>query len=106
MHESKSPVAFQVHPQEGQAGVKFDYHPDTDSLYIDLNPGRERKPGGTQEVVGLGEYDIVIDVDGDGVPVGIDIGSFASQIVDITKLEAEGPIFGLVRARDSERRVS
>lgn len=86
--------------------MKFDYHPDTDSLYIDLNPGRERRPGGTQEVVGWGDHDIVIDVDGDGVPVGIDIDSFASKIMDITKLEAEGPIFGLVRSPDSERRVS
>jgi len=86
--------------------VKFDYYPDTDSLYIELNPGRERKPGGTQEVVGSRDHDIVIDVDGDGVPVGIDIDSFASKIVDITKLEAEGPMFGLTRARGSERRVS
>jgi hypothetical protein len=28
--------------------VKFDYYPATDSLYIELNPGRERKPGATQ----------------------------------------------------------
>lgn len=86
--------------------MKFDYYPETDSLYIELNPGRERKPGGTQQVVGWGEHDIVIDVDDDGVPVGIDIDSFASQIVDITKLEAEGPIFGLIRSEGSERRVS
>jgi uncharacterized protein YuzE len=32
--------------------VKFDYYPETDSLYIELNPGRKREPGGTQEVVG------------------------------------------------------
>jgi len=86
--------------------VKFDYYPETDSLYIELNPGRERKPGGTQQVVGWGEHDIVIDVDGDGVPAGMDIASFASQIIDITKLEAEGPIFGLIRSESSERRVS
>ena len=86
--------------------MKFDYYPETDSLYIELNPGRARKPGGTQQVVGWGEHDIVIDVDDDGVPVGIDIDSFASQIVDITKLEAEGPIFGLIRSEGSERRVS
>lgn len=85
--------------------MKFDYYPDTDSLYIELNPGRERKPGATQEVVGWGDHDIVIDVDGEGVPVGIDIHSFASRIVDLTKLEAEGPIFGLVRQEGSDRRV-
>jgi hypothetical protein len=28
--------------------VKFDYYPATDSLYTELNPGRERKPGATQ----------------------------------------------------------
>src|SRR5215204_2622475 len=54
----------------------------------------------------LGNHDIVIDVDGEGVPVGIDIHSFASRIVDLTTLEAEGPIFGLVRQGDSDRRAS
>ncbi len=83
--------------------MKFDYYPETDSLYIESNPGRERKPGGTQEVVGSGDYDIVIDLDGDGVPVGIDIDSFASRIVDLTKLEVEGPLFGLVRPGKPER---
>ena len=48
-------------------------------------------------MVGWGSRDIVIDVDRDGVPVGIDIDSFASEFVDLTKLEAEGPIFGLAR---------
>ena len=48
----------------------------------------------------------MIDVDGEGVPVGIDIHSFASRIVDLTTLEAEGPIFGLVRQGDSDRRAS
>jgi uncharacterized protein YuzE len=85
--------------------VKFDYYPETDSLYIELNPGRKREPGGTQEVVGWGDHDIVIDVDAQGVPVGIDVHSFASRIVDLTKLEAEGPIFGLVRSGGSEKRV-
>jgi hypothetical protein len=28
--------------------VKFDYYPAIDSLYIELNPRRERKPGATQ----------------------------------------------------------
>jgi uncharacterized protein YuzE len=51
--------------------LRFEFYPDTDSLYIELNPGRKRKTGGSQEVVGQGNRDIVIDVDGDGVPVGI-----------------------------------
>lgn len=52
--------------------MKFEYYPETGSRYIELNLGRERKPGGTQQVVGWGEHEIVIDVDGDGVPVGLD----------------------------------
>ena len=85
--------------------MRFEYHPDTDSLYIELNPSRERKPGGKQEVVGWGSRNIVIDVDGDSVPIGIDIDSFASEIVDLTKLEVEGPIFGIDRVGGPERRV-
>jgi len=89
---------------KGGIDLRFDYYPETDSLYIELNPGRKRPEHGrgTQVVVGEGHRELVIDVDGHGVPVGIDIHSFASEIVDISKLEAEGPIFGLVR---TERRV-
>jgi len=83
--------------------VRFDYDPGTDSLYIELNPERERKLGGRQEVVGREDHDIVIDVDGEGDPVGIDIDSFASRIADITRLEIQRPIFGLARSEDSER---
>ena len=86
--------------------MRFDYYPDSGSLYIELNPGKERKPGGSQEVVGWGEHDIVIGIDGDGTPIGIEIDSFASRIVDLTKLEAEGPVFGLVRPGSTQKRVS
>lgn len=57
-------------------------------------------------MVGWGEHDIVIDIDGDGTPIGIEIDSFASRIVDLTKLEAEGPVFGLVRPGSTQKRVS
>lgn len=86
--------------------MKFDYYPDTDSRYVELDPGGERKPGAVQEVVGWGDHEIVIDVDEEGVPVSIYIHSIASRIVDLTKLEAESPLFGLVRQGDSGRRVS
>ena len=86
--------------------MRFDYYPDSDPLYIELNPGKERKPGGSQEVVGWGEHDIVIGIDGDGTPIGIEIDSFASRIVDLTKLEAEGPVFGLVRPGSTQKRVN
>jgi len=87
--------------------LRFDYYPDTDSLYIELNPGGDRPEHGhsTQVVVGEGDRELVIDVDANGVPVGIDIYSFASQIVDITKLEIEGPIFGMARQEGREKRV-
>jgi hypothetical protein len=48
---------------------------------------------------------MVVDVDADGVPVGIDIYQDASKIVDLSKLEAEGPIFGLIRAESPESQV-
>jgi uncharacterized protein YuzE len=87
--------------------LRFDYYPETDSLYIELNPTRKRPENGhgTQIVVGEGDRELVIDVDAAGVPVGIDIHSFASEIVDLTKLEAEGPIFGLVRTGSHGRQV-
>jgi hypothetical protein len=89
--------------------LRFEYNPDTDSLYIELNPHRAKSWEATQGRrytrggwLG-GSRHIVIDVDGDGVPVDID--SLASEIVDLTKLESEGPIFGLARAGGPERRV-
>lgn len=84
--------------------MKFEYHPDVDALYIRLNPEREPKgKGGDTVVIGDG---FVVDVDAEGVPVGIDIHQDASKVVDLSKLEAEGPIFGMVRAKDTDRRVS
>ena len=53
---------------------------------------------------GRGSPDIVIDVDEDGVPAGIDIDSFASEIVDPTSLEAQHPILRLARVRRHEKR--
>lgn len=86
--------------------MRFDYYPETDSLYIELKPGRERREqGGSQVIAGEGDRELVIDVDADGVPTGIDIHSFASEIVDLSKLEVEGPIFGMVRAEGPEKRA-
>ena len=39
------------------------------------------------------------------MPVTVDIHSFASEIVDLSKLEAEEPVFGLVRAESSGKRA-
>ena len=61
--------------------MKLHYYPETDSLYIDLSEkvsaeSREAAPG------------VVLDFDAGGHLVGIDI-DHASQIVDLSRLEAE-----------------
>ena len=61
--------------------MKFHYYPETDSLYIDLS---ERTSTDSHEVA----PGVVMDFDGEGRLVGIDIDR-ASKIVDLSKLEAE-----------------
>jgi uncharacterized protein YuzE len=61
--------------------MKFQYYPETDSLYIDLShkvatDSQEAAPG------------VVLDFDAQGHVIGIDI-DHASQIVDLSRLEAE-----------------
>lgn len=63
--------------------MRLSYHPDTDSLYIHL----KEKP--SVDVVELAE-NVVVDVDDDGVPVGIDIDANASKIVDLSRLDLDG----------------
>jgi uncharacterized protein YuzE len=62
--------------------VKLHYYPETDSLYIELRAG----PGSDVREVGDG---IVVDVDADGNPVGIDIDG-ASRRLDLTTLDLIG----------------
>jgi uncharacterized protein YuzE len=59
--------------------MKFDYYPETDSLYIDL---AERAGVDSQEVA----PGVVLDFDEDGRLVGIDI-DHASELVDWSRLE-------------------
>ena len=59
--------------------MKLHYYPETDSLYIEL---RDR-PGADVREIGDG---IVVDVDADGNPVGIDIDD-ASRRLDLATLE-------------------
>lgn len=83
--------------------MRFEYHPDVDALYIHLNPGRKPSgKGGDTVVIGDG---FVVDVDAGGVPVGIDIHQDASKVVDLSRLEAEGPIFGVIPSGSPEKRV-
>ncbi len=63
--------------------MRLDYHPETDSLYIHLS----EKPGVNVVEVSDG---MVVDIDERGVPVGIDIDTNASKIVDLSRLEVEG----------------
>jgi uncharacterized protein YuzE len=58
--------------------MKLNYHPDTDSLYIDLS---ERLSAESREI----SEGIVLDYDKDGQLVGIDIDN-ASKKVELKKL--------------------
>jgi len=60
--------------------MKFNYYPETDSLYIDLS---EKKSVESKEVAN----GVVIDFDDKGAIVGIDIDR-ASKIVDLRRLES------------------
>ncbi len=61
--------------------MKFQYYPETDSLYIDLS----EKAGTDAREVAPG---VVLDFDAEGHLVGIDI-QHASENVDLSRLEAE-----------------
>lgn len=61
--------------------MKFNYYPETDSLYISL----VEKPSTDSQEISSG---IVLDFDAEGNLVGIDIDR-ASKVVDLTRLEAE-----------------
>ena len=58
--------------------MKLNYHPDTDSVYIDLS---ERPSAESREI----SEGVVLDYDSAGVLVGIDIDN-ASQKVDLRRL--------------------
>ena len=63
--------------------MRLSYHQETDSLYIHLTG----KPG--EDVVEISDG-VVVDVDEQGVPVGIDVDADASKVVDLSRLEVEG----------------
>ncbi len=62
--------------------MKLHYYPETDSLYIDL---REQSGVDAVEV----SDGVVLDLDVDGRPVGIDI-QHASRTVELSALETAG----------------
>ena len=59
--------------------MKLHYYPETDSLYIELNPN----PSADSREIADG---LVLDVDAEGNPVGIDV-DHASQKLDLRTLE-------------------
>ncbi|WP_013322704.1 DUF2283 domain-containing protein [Gloeothece verrucosa] len=61
--------------------MKFNYYPETDSLYISLS---DKTSTDSQEIA----PDLVLDFDSEGKLVGIDIDQ-SSKIVDLTCLETE-----------------
>jgi uncharacterized protein YuzE len=72
--------------------MKFNYYPETDSLYISLS---DKTSTDSQEIA----PDIVLDFDSEGRLVGIDIDR-ASQVVDLTCLETESlPINSVILAK-------
>lgn len=76
--------------------MKFHYYAETDSLYIELSD----KPGADTRDVAPG---VVADFDAEGHLVGLDI-DHASQIVDLSRLEAEAlPITTLSLASPAKR---
>ena len=71
--------------------MKFNYYPETDSLYI----SPIEKPSIDREV----SSGIVLDFDREGNLVGIDI-DHASKVVDLTRLEAEAlPLISIALAQ-------
>lgn len=72
--------------------MRFQYYPETDSLYIDLAP----RPSAESREVTSG---VVLDFDEDGNLVGIDIDN-ARKILDLSRLETQGlptKIFSIVQ---------
>jgi uncharacterized protein YuzE len=68
--------------------MKLHYDPNTDSLYIDLNP---RPRADAREITD----GLVIDFDAEGRPVGIDI-QHASRNLDLSTLETQAlPAFNV-----------
>jgi uncharacterized protein YuzE len=76
--------------------MKFHYYAETDSLYIELSD----KPGADTRDIAPG---VVADFDAEGHLVGLDI-DHASQIVDLSRLEAEAlPLATLSLASPAKR---
>lgn len=78
--------------------MKFNYYPETDSLYIDLS---EKISADSIEI----SPGIVLDLDAEGNPVGLDIDR-ASKIIDFSKLEVIDAPFQSFFMADQLRKAS
>ena len=61
--------------------VQIDYDPQADAIYVQLRPGE------VEDTLAVGKY-IYVDVDQDGVPLGLEI-LFAGQVLakqDLTSI--------------------
>lgn len=70
--------------------MKLHYYPETDSLYIELNPAPSAETRGIAD--GLN-----VDFDAEGRPVGVDI-DHASTKLDLSTLETSAPPFTSTKA--------
>ena len=75
----QNPIRREVQPDGRRCNMKFNYYPETDSLYIDLSA---KTSVDSQEVA----PGVVVDFDEKGNIVGIDI-DHASLVVDLSRLE-------------------
>lgn len=78
--------------------MRLSYHPETDSLYIHLT----ERPGADIVEVADG---VMVDVDEQGVPVGVDIDANASRMVDLSRLEVEGLDLSIVLESSTKSRT-
>lgn len=65
--------------------MKIKYYPETDSLYIELMPLEDREVSGRGSQVVVSN-EMVVDLDSEGRPVGIDLHQDAAELVDLRRL--------------------
>ena len=65
--------------------MRIKYYPDTDSLYIELVPREDREASGKGSQVVVTD-EMVVDLDSEGRPVGIDLHQDAAELVDLRRL--------------------
>ncbi len=76
--------------------MKVDYYPDTGTLYIDPS----NRPGADAVEV---TTDLVVDVDAEGAPVGIEI-EHTGEKMGVLRLEVDGlPGFASVTLQDHQQ---